>query len=1263
MPLPIHPTDARHPASLSHTLHTANRTASAKEGNTRAAGRVTDSLRFGENVADALQRIEDAKDRGAERRAYAAAAAAIGSEGEEAYGFPVVKHAPLLVAASAILDAVVEAADTAPAGTPVLCSAHWWAARALVLRQRCLTNQLYAAPGLQARADALFAAARERNACGFDTVAELAEARETEAKARAWGVRSGEMDEDDGADAEDGGEDENGGKGDAELRHLPAPLRGAVIEGRKAKAAAARLALGTDFSSRTGRDAECGGVNMTRLRARLLLECGLHRHFSFDVNGAKLWFAAAKVVTGLAARLTGAMGRRTKFQTFDVSQMVLLARSDAARVGLCDDDIEERRLRKELGVDALASSSSSSSTSSTVRDAALEAALGPRREDGGALIELYRNDPHIRREGGVGEAAEDQEGKGKAQGETKLATVAETEEHAGGEGESGERDAAEAEDEEDPGEVDESNAIEIVAAGTREVRHAKDSVLMEGIQFTAAARRAIENAEGREGIGGASQSEGEGEGEGEGTQTWTRRALHPLDQCVVLALCIDVRNQNANYGLTREQMTPYVDRVVQLQGASQSKERGGGAASGGSVEAAAGVAVASEAKDGETKPKTAPLHSDAVSRWSIHSCALVVRAWLEYERYKTRSRALLQLQVLVDQAVNRVSPGMMAGASAESHKDAPPAQRMPYVHQLVFPAHWEMRRQLADRYRDSGVLRSAAEGYAALGLWDEVAMCLVKLKEDRRATEMIEAELSQNPGKARLWFALALVKDAQPEGSAAAGATAKDAADAGGAAAQAAAAVALEAAEMSAGFEAASSFFGARGGRVFKTGVQGLGYYEDLRLPAGGGSERDSGSASEGLCAGDGSSASSDGLRSPSIMSSADCLHEAWRVSGGRFVDAKIELGNRAFSRGDLEECLGHLSAAVAVRSHSPAALFRMGVAAMMLGRSAEALSHLRRCVAVRPEDGDAWGNIGAILHRMSNNATSGAAGRDIGAGGSRVRLLREEAVKAFEEALKHGKRSAKAHQNLLNACILARRYQKAMSTLRLMLARSVVPTPALAAAADAAPSVRTREVSAVLVVARAVAMSLARPGEGAELAQAVARGVALDGSELGERWHGQGAGKDDDDDDDENDESDENDGKGAAGSDETKGLGGLFDDCGEDDSDDDSDDDGGNRALPSKSANGTVVAMSSAAAAAGAQDSKSRSQTVSEQLFAWEANGLACSRLAVPVLHVIESFATKPSLVAPGNGAAALWEAFAVVSAAKGSMATAYEVGWEEWG
>ena len=78
--------------------------------------------------------------------------------------------------------------------------------------------------------------------------------------------------------------------------------------------------------------------------------------------------------------------------------------------------------------------------------------------------------------------------------------------------------------------------------------------------------------------------------------------LSILHQSILLALCLDVKNDNPMDGLTGEQMGGYLARVLNQ-------------------------------------------HDD----WMVYATALLERAWLECERTHGRERAILQIQALADQ--------------------------------------------------------------------------------------------------------------------------------------------------------------------------------------------------------------------------------------------------------------------------------------------------------------------------------------------------------------------------------------------------------------------------------------------------------------------------------------------------------------------------------------------------------------------------------------------------------------------------------------
>ncbi|KAF8841574.1 tetratricopeptide repeat domain 27, partial [Paxillus ammoniavirescens] len=151
--------------------------------------------------------------------------------------------------------------------------------------------------------------------------------------------------------------------------------------------------------------------------------------------------------------------------------------------------------------------------------------------------------------------------------------------------------------------------------------------------------------------------------------------LHPLDQCILLSLCLNVRNTSPSHGLTSEQMTPYVARVI-------------------------------------SHPRN----------WSVHTMALLLRSRLESGRTRTVERSTLQLQALVDQ---------MPTADSEL------SERLRYFHSIPLPSKWEMERELALRYLSIGVVKSALEIFERLEMWEEVVKCWQAMERRDQAIAIV----------------------------------------------------------------------------------------------------------------------------------------------------------------------------------------------------------------------------------------------------------------------------------------------------------------------------------------------------------------------------------------------------------------------------------------------------------------------------------------------------------------------------------------------
>ncbi|KAG6887909.1 hypothetical protein C0992_010259 [Termitomyces sp. T32_za158] len=280
------------------------------------------------------------------------------------------------------------------------------------------------------------------------------------------------------------------------------------------------------------------------LTGRLILEEGLLEHqLSQDRSAADLFVQAAKT-TGLEYELTGALGKRTKFQQSDLSQLVLLAESHLSDddTTICSSDITEERDAKKP----------------------------------------------------------------------------------------------------------EPNIPETIALN--------DDTLLEQTEFTSSSPSAPNSRLNH--INPSSQP-----------------PLHPLDQCILLAMCLNVKNTSPSHGLTNEQMTPYISRVI-------------------------------------SHPRN----------WSVHTMALLLRSRLESSRTRTVERSTLQLQALIDQMPTA---------------DSTLQERLLYFHSILLPSKWELERELALRFLSLGVVRSALEIFEKLEMWEEVVKCWVTLERPEKGISIV----------------------------------------------------------------------------------------------------------------------------------------------------------------------------------------------------------------------------------------------------------------------------------------------------------------------------------------------------------------------------------------------------------------------------------------------------------------------------------------------------------------------------------------------
>ncbi|CAG8717496.1 11891_t:CDS:1 [Acaulospora morrowiae] len=164
--------------------------------------------------------------------------------------------------------------------------------------------------------------------------------------------------------------------------------------------------------------------------------------------------------------------------------------------------------------------------------------------------------------------------------------------------------------------------------------------------------------------------------------------LKVIDQCLLLAFCLNVKNTNPTHGITTEQMVPYVTRVLENP-----------------------------------------------NNWMVYTMALLLRSRLEKERSRTIERSVLQLQALVDQFPLELS-------SAQ--------ERMSYFYQILLPSKWDMEKELAIQYLSLGVIRSALQIFERLEMWEDVINCYIMLEKEEKAREIINEQLKANPNSPKL---------------------------------------------------------------------------------------------------------------------------------------------------------------------------------------------------------------------------------------------------------------------------------------------------------------------------------------------------------------------------------------------------------------------------------------------------------------------------------------------------------------------------------
>ncbi|TKY88844.1 hypothetical protein EX895_002085 [Sporisorium graminicola] len=343
-----------------------------------------------------------------------------------------------------------------------------------------------------------------------------------------------------------------------------------------------------DAQSVSGEEGK-GKSEWASLASRLILERGIAlQRLGSDREASETFVEAAKK-NGLRYRMSGALGKRTKFQREDKTQLVLLAKSVVADGGKEDEEAEKANGQ----------------------------AGSPEDEKEASTL--------------------------KGEGETKEEPL-----------ETGFSSKANPEDQ---------------VAGMPSTFALNDDTLLEQTKFTSTAAGSSPTST------GAADSQADADADLLNLDPNAQPPLAVLDQCTLLALCLNIRNTQAAHGLTSNQMQIFISRVV-------------------------------------SHPRN----------WMVHTMSLLLRARLESTRTRTVERSVLQLQALIDQMPTN---------------DSSIQERLKFFHALDLPPKWEMQAELARRYASIGVTRSALEIFERIEMWEEVVQCLGMLGRQEEGVEVV----------------------------------------------------------------------------------------------------------------------------------------------------------------------------------------------------------------------------------------------------------------------------------------------------------------------------------------------------------------------------------------------------------------------------------------------------------------------------------------------------------------------------------------------
>jgi tetratricopeptide (TPR) repeat protein len=162
--------------------------------------------------------------------------------------------------------------------------------------------------------------------------------------------------------------------------------------------------------------------------------------------------------------------------------------------------------------------------------------------------------------------------------------------------------------------------------------------------------------------------------------------LKIIDQAILLAMCLNVKNGNPKCGLVTEEMEVYIRRVLENP-----------------------------------------------NNWMVYSMALLIRSRLESDKLKTADRACMQLSSLVEQM------------NSDLEKNYDVTVRMKYIHIIGYPPMFKLERELGRKWLAIGSFNSALEIFEKYEMWEDIITVYQIKGETKIAEDLVRKRIEIKP--------------------------------------------------------------------------------------------------------------------------------------------------------------------------------------------------------------------------------------------------------------------------------------------------------------------------------------------------------------------------------------------------------------------------------------------------------------------------------------------------------------------------------------